>query len=313
MYALSDCNLLPNMINLHCNQNKYHIQCHIFNADNHTMCAISHENINRVDTEQLPSTWEHFGVKNAVKLPCGHTFHVSVISFHFIVNDMRCPICRLGSLEKMSLECIPIDIREIFTRRLSAMESVEDADDIEEIIPGEYISESLLSATTDELERDLQIVVLMKTPTSMVIIPSRLRRAAHLDYGSIQMDIPDGHEIYYPVPSFWRIFDNQVVANNNTDMQIVVRICNSVFEDAISSGIYSLRQFQNMCTQNNRTRLQTEQSSLHMQNIRCGSLVGRCLHDESGINRFQVHLNRSIVRTMIASSLINRYETYNSD
>ena len=79
-----------------------------------------HELTHLVEIADLPKAWLreddvegarnftqlnlHAGAKT-VHLPCAHVFSPCTLAFHFLVQDMRCPICRVGCKTCMTLMC----------------------------------------------------------------------------------------------------------------------------------------------------------------------------------------------------------------
>jgi len=58
---------------------------------------------------------------NTAKLPCSHTFYAPALAVHFLSMDMRCPVCRAGSPERMDLGCVPENLRPEYQAKLSLM------------------------------------------------------------------------------------------------------------------------------------------------------------------------------------------------
>jgi len=105
-----------------------HVLCKLFSAADagHT-CGIMHEATNSAEVPDLPCTWplepaKHKNVNedvvNTVELECGHVFHPVALAFHFLVSDMRCPVCRTGYTELMDLACVPLSVRPAFAAKI---------------------------------------------------------------------------------------------------------------------------------------------------------------------------------------------------
>jgi hypothetical protein len=61
-------------------------------------------------------------------LPCSHSFSAMAIVYHFARNNLQCPMCRSGHMERMSDSCIPSHIRVPFLehlRKVRAEEQIE--------------------------------------------------------------------------------------------------------------------------------------------------------------------------------------------
>lgn len=92
------------------------------------VCNIFKEKINYIEGEEhLPAKWDVNGhTCNMARLECGHAYHASAIAMHFLMSDMRCPICRRGPHSKMLIDSIPKEIRGVFANYAANSEEVED-------------------------------------------------------------------------------------------------------------------------------------------------------------------------------------------
>ena len=62
-------------------------------------------------------------------LPCEHSFSLLHLAYHFIQNDMRCPICRSGSHEKLAMGCLPLHVCTAFERQRALTVATDDRRD----------------------------------------------------------------------------------------------------------------------------------------------------------------------------------------
>jgi hypothetical protein len=134
------------------NDESYRVEC-MFSASTTHECGIMQEPTHLVDLDELPRAWprEIAGAPAAVSdihdrpaaqgvgantahLPCGHAFHACALALHFLVQDMRCPICRVGCKERMSIACVPAAIRVSYASKLDKVEQSELAVDPAEIL-----------------------------------------------------------------------------------------------------------------------------------------------------------------------------------
>ena len=102
----------------------YEVLCQfILVQDQSIECPIMQEPTSLCRLDDLPETWttknngnENSGNENSTantaKLPCSHTFYAPALAMHFLSTDMRCPVCRAGSPERMNLCCVPEDLSE---------------------------------------------------------------------------------------------------------------------------------------------------------------------------------------------------------
>jgi hypothetical protein len=106
--------------------------CELFCAnDDATTCNIMHEATRAVEIEDLPRVWPSDladavsgATCDSAQLACGHVFHPAALALHFLVSDMRCPVCRDGLVQPMDIECLPSAMRPAFARKI---ESVKNA------------------------------------------------------------------------------------------------------------------------------------------------------------------------------------------
>jgi hypothetical protein len=76
------------------------------------------EKVNDVNCNRLSAN-KH--TANTAKLPCSHTFYAPALALHFLTTNMRCPVCRTGSSERMDLSCVPEDLRTEYQAKLSSI------------------------------------------------------------------------------------------------------------------------------------------------------------------------------------------------
>lgn len=109
------------------------IQCHMFAAaDDSVVCGILHEPTRTAEVDDLPRNWpfECAEACDSAQLQCGHVFHAPALAVHFLVGDMRCPVCRDGVAQRMMLECVPEEIRPAYAAKVERART-EDLDPTE--------------------------------------------------------------------------------------------------------------------------------------------------------------------------------------
>jgi len=105
------------------------IECEIFAAaDDSVVCGILHEPTRIAEIEDLPREWPVSEAPScdSAQLQCGHVFHVSAIALHFLVGNMRCPVCRAGVADRMHIECVPLPIRLPYEEKVERMQIAEN-------------------------------------------------------------------------------------------------------------------------------------------------------------------------------------------
>ena len=68
---------------------------------------------------------------NTIHLPCGHVFSPSALALHFLIQDMRCPICLAGSATRMGISSVPLSIRHIYAKKIEVLEVPDHTADLE--------------------------------------------------------------------------------------------------------------------------------------------------------------------------------------
>ena len=121
----------------------HRVECKFSNSRDYE-CGIMQDPTHLVDVPDLPQAWPradglgssvvgggqagtHAGA-NTVHLPCGHVFSPCALALHFLVQDMRCPICRVGCKTRMNIACVPGDIRPIYAKKMEQLEEAAGGD-----------------------------------------------------------------------------------------------------------------------------------------------------------------------------------------
>lgn len=89
------------------------------------LCNIMQEEITDAKLEWIDENRDYFNEKNPsakkATLQCGHIFYVTALAYHFVKNQMVCPVCRAGEKNKMNVQCIPKRIRKDIVQRAQTM------------------------------------------------------------------------------------------------------------------------------------------------------------------------------------------------
>ena len=75
-------------------------------------------------------------------LPCKHSFAIVHLAYHFMSNNMRCPICRSGYDTKLEPQCLPKHVSRLFQARMALAIVREDQDEENQM------SESIINITS---------------------------------------------------------------------------------------------------------------------------------------------------------------------
>ena len=163
-------------------------------------CGIFHGESAELELGGLPEEWVVGGVAYcAAALPCGHTFHVSALAMHFLLGDMRCPMCRVGPPGAMTTRCLPDSVRALFEARVrEAQERASNSD--EEIDTG---SGEDVEISSDEQAETSSPVTSMFSDTGMLWV-SR----SHCE--RFQADLRLEVELHDPTCAYVMVFSTPV-------------------------------------------------------------------------------------------------------
>jgi hypothetical protein len=84
-------------------------------------CDMFHVAIAEVDVDGLGTLWLEDQPYDAAQLPCGHAFNACAIAVHFCTNDMRCPVCRRGPLDRALLASMAPRMQDALLKKKLAM------------------------------------------------------------------------------------------------------------------------------------------------------------------------------------------------
>jgi hypothetical protein len=95
-------------------------------TDGSVECSIFQEACKRVEIEGALATWDTAERSyDCMELPCEHKFNACALALHFLTNYMTCPVCRSGLLCKMSLACVPQNVRQTYAQHIARPEYTE--------------------------------------------------------------------------------------------------------------------------------------------------------------------------------------------
>ena len=134
---------------------EYKTKCKLFKTDkNEHVCAIMHEATCSATVDNLPALWpmtDECGA-NTVQLECSHVFYAPALAFHFLVQDMRCPVCRCGSNEQMQLANVPVSVRDEYAAKMQALQQNTLNEELTNITPTQ------ISTVLSELQLEMCII-----------------------------------------------------------------------------------------------------------------------------------------------------------
>ena len=95
-------------------------------TDGTVECGIFQEACRRVEIDGALATWDTAERSyDCMELPCQHKFNACALALHFLTNYMTCPVCRNGLRCKMSLACVPENVKRTYAQHISPQEYSE--------------------------------------------------------------------------------------------------------------------------------------------------------------------------------------------
>jgi hypothetical protein len=95
-------------------------------TDGTVECGIFQEACRRVEIDGALATWDTAERSyDCMELPCQHKFNACALALHFLTNYMTCPVCRNGLRCKMSLACVPENVKRTYEQHISKPEYSE--------------------------------------------------------------------------------------------------------------------------------------------------------------------------------------------
>jgi hypothetical protein len=161
---------------------EYATTCKLYTTNDHTLlCPIMHEPPCSAQLEDIPETWPLADntSANTVRLECAHTFFVPALVLHFLVTDMRCPVCRTGASCKMDIACVPLCVRESYLAKLKALQQRTVQEDMINMLP-EHIANVL-----SELELEMRIFTTSAQDTTVLIHNATAKTRIVFDAGHV--------------------------------------------------------------------------------------------------------------------------------
>lgn len=271
---------------VHCEQRSYQLQCLLgcVDADNDEICNITYDRIATVDTPGLPRRWHIDDQEYAyMKLPCGHMYHASTVMLHFLVNDMRCPVCRQGNGQRASIESVPESETGVFKAMLEQVQAREQLADSDEFVD---IASWQVSAET--IEVGLRLLVEVHCEQSVTVMSSRLIHVA---------ENAAPYHVYRGQQSFYRRLQSHV-HSQTSPVTIVCRLWHLLLDADITCGPLSLTEYTRICEGGRPTREIVRLRQLRFENVSCGELL-----PQTQLQPFACSINREYVHMLLLSRI----------
>jgi len=283
----------PESWTAHCGARAHRVECRLTLADprdRDAVCCITHEHVAEAQTPGLPARWNLCGEEyDSLCTPCGHLFHASSLLLHFLVNDMRCPVCRQGADVKADISCVPACAFEAFSCKLEQLtndEAALGAVDAEEML------DLRLHTSVQDLESGLQLVVEVHSAIGVTVLSSGLAcmpEAATSDQST--------HPVLQAQQSFYRRLDCNLI--NTQGAVLVVRLCHVLLEESITSAPLHENVYRRMVYNERQTRTQQRLRHLSVRGVPCAEL----LPSSDMRATFVIRLNRENVHLLLLSEL----------
>lgn len=184
-------------------------------------CCIFHMPTTEVEFGGVVAFW---GLYDAAKLSCGHTFNVCAIALHFITNAMTCPVCRAGLKDPMCVKSVPLDIQNLVATVLH-----KDADVADGVI---------LNFDPADIATDLRLYVSSNEEPGLplVFLSTTLQETS-------ETGIDLNFHMYRTHRSFQRHFNTLVRQYHESDTPVYLSIQHPLLEQPLSSELFTLDTF----------------------------------------------------------------------
>ena len=130
-------------------------------TDGSVECNIFHSACKEVEIDGVLGAWDSAGCSyDCMQLECLHTFNACALALHFLTNTMTCPLCRSGVYEKMSLACVPENIKSLYLKHISHNANT----DLLEFTPDVFLVDLRLRVDFMPSSRDTEQTVTLTSP-----------------------------------------------------------------------------------------------------------------------------------------------------
>ena len=208
------------------------VQCTLSVSDN-AVCGIFDVPTSEVELEDLPCTWHVQGHDyNTLTMSCGHQFNPSAAAFHFLCQDIRCPICRCGVSKPMRIDSIPKVLQPQFKDRIKKMKDRYDEE-------GELVDIlQMIEIDITNIENDFCLVVdISVNANSRVLLQSPVRAIGNQYERTSFIQ-------FRPQQSFQRILNHHLsLWRQNTDTTLTFSLQHPVIFLPIQTIHLNLQQF----------------------------------------------------------------------
>jgi hypothetical protein len=130
-------------------------------TDGSVECNIFHSVCTEVEIDGVVGTWQGAECSyDCMQLACQHTFNACALALHFLTNNMTCPLCRSGAHAKMSLACVPDNIKCVYLKHISSNVNA----DLLEFTPEVFLADLRLRVDFVPFSTDTREIVTLTSP-----------------------------------------------------------------------------------------------------------------------------------------------------
>jgi hypothetical protein len=133
----------------------------LHSTDGSVECSIFYIACTQVEIDGVSVKWMvDTHSYDCIELACQHKFNACALALHFLTNHMTCPLCRHGLHSRMSLECVPENIRDVYLKHISPDVST----DLLEFEPEMLLHDLRLHVEFMHCSTDTEQVLTLTTP-----------------------------------------------------------------------------------------------------------------------------------------------------
>jgi hypothetical protein len=130
-------------------------------TDGSVECNIFQSACTEVEIDGVAGAWDSAECSyDCMQLECQHTFNACALALHFLANNMTCPLCRSGTQTKMSLACVPENIKRVFLKHISPNVNA----DLLEFTPETFLADLRLRVDFIPFSADVREIVTLTSP-----------------------------------------------------------------------------------------------------------------------------------------------------
>lgn len=206
-----------------------------FTSNPTAQCLIMHEQVCAVQVESLPANWLVLTCENqsieydCATLACGHSFHPCAIALHFCVSDMRCPVCRVGSKERLDEKLLPQTVAQALENKRKKIQlgDVESptAESVVAVLSRTQVQVQLRAPVFSTRQVNLGTQLMQTVDTRIITSEDMIAAAMHALLASDAQNSSNVSMVTFELHrSFQRILRSTIERQVSTNSSIVFQI-----------------------------------------------------------------------------------------